>query len=404
MKLLYITNGFPFPLTSGYLRHYFLIRELAEEHDITLLSLVRPSYRPEHAEAMRPWLKELHVFASAPKSTAVMRRSWQRLQPHLGGEDAPRRMAATAGKLVAKGDFDVVLFSGKQTFPVIKQIGDLPMVVDMCDATSLRIRDTIRFTSARKRPLLWAKYLRLRYVERQLMRRAAHLLFASCRDRDCLLDRAAGKRATVIPNGVDVGYWRRSYPPALSRTVVFTGAMDYPPNADAAHQLIGTIFPRLRQRIPDARLLIVGRDPGPALIQAGQQDGVTVTGLGDDMRPYLEQAAVFAAPLRFGAGIQNKVLEALAMQVPVVASEVAAGGLRTQDGLSPPLEVAEGPDQFADLLAERLAGAPTTLDEGSRLRDFVEQNFAWNASGESLRRVLMSVVDPQPSHVMACSP
>jgi len=402
VRILYVTNGFPFPLTSGYLRHYFFIRELAQNHEITLLSLVRSGHRPEHAEALRPFVKELHVFASGRKSPPA-RRMLQRMQPRFADMDAPSRMAATVSRLVAANRYDVALFSGKQTFPVVKRLGDLPFVADMCDATSLRIRTTTSYSTVGRWPALWAKYLHLRYIETQLTRKAAHVLFASCRDRDAILGGPAD-RATIAPNGVDLDFWQRTGPHSSRPCVAFTGAMDYPPNADAAGYLIDEIFPRLQKLVPHAELLIVGRDPGPRLIAAGQRPGVTVTGLVDDLRPYLEQASVFVAPLRFGAGIQNKVLEAMAMEVPVVASPVAAGGLRTESGRIPPIDVATSADEFARALARRLGSGGVRADEGARLRQFVEKHFVWQKSGAALERVLLAAAGKTPTQIFACSP
>src|SRR6185436_243817 len=105
-------------------------------------------------------------------------------------------------------------------------------------------------------------------AERMLIGNAAHLLFASVRDCEALVGRSRG--ATVVPNGVDTVFWRRAAPELGANTIAFTGAMDYPPNTDAALFLIETILPLVQRSIPEARALIVGRDPPPRLVKAGQ--------------------------------------------------------------------------------------------------------------------------------------
>jgi glycosyltransferase involved in cell wall biosynthesis len=122
---------------------------------------------------------------------------------------------------------------------------------------------------------------------------------------------------------------------------------------------------------------------------------VTVTGFVDDVRPYLEDATVFAAPLRFGAGIQNKVLEALAMEIPVVASPLAADGLRTAEGHTPPAQIAQSTPAFADLIIRRLNGRDADPAPDATARRYVEAHFVWRRSGEKLERVLQSVAGPQ---------
>jgi glycosyltransferase involved in cell wall biosynthesis len=168
--------------------------------------------------------------------------------------------------------------------------------------------------------------------------------------------------------------------------VVFTGNLRYAPNADAALHLATQIFPLVHKAVPNAELLLVGRDPLPELREAAQRcEGITVTGFVDDVRPYLERAALFAAPLRFGAGIQNKVLEALAMELPVVASRVAAEGLHTVDGQRPPVEIASQPNDFVRAIVTLLARGAAPATEG---RAYVERNFSWERSGDLVEQAL----------------
>ena len=134
----------------------------------------------------------------------------------------------------------------------------------------------------------------------------------------------------MVPNAVDLDYWTRStpaQPTGAAPRVVMTGVMDYPPNHDAAMRLAERIMPSVREEVPDAELVIAGRDPGPELRAAGDaHPWLTVTGALPDLRPEMERGAVYCAPLRFASGIQNKLLEALAMEVPVVTTPVVADG------------------------------------------------------------------------------
>jgi glycosyltransferase involved in cell wall biosynthesis len=225
-----------------------------------------------------------------------------------------------------------------------------------------------------------------------LRRKPAHLLFASCRDREALIGQR-DNHSTVVSNGVDLNFWKRSSRTRGTNTIVFTGVMNYSPNTDAALYLIDEILPLVRRSVPDAKLLIVGRNPPPHLIDAGQRPGVNVTGFVDDVRPYLERATVFAAPLRFGAGIQNKLLEAMAMEVPVVASPLAADGLRTVGGACPPIQVAEDRYQFAELIIRQLVDGHGNASPDANSRRFVELHFSWKESGKKLERVIRAVAN-----------
>jgi glycosyltransferase involved in cell wall biosynthesis len=345
--------------------------------------------------ALTPFTAEIRTFPSAWRSRSLARKAKGRALSLVSGGrlDGPaRRLGEAAAALAAVEPFDAVLFSGKRTSGALALLPDVPVVADMCDATSARIQRNLRVATPARRLVLALDYLDVRGMERQLASRASHLVFASARDRELVLRELARagivRPATVIPNGVDLDYWSRGEAGLGRDTVVLTGAMDYRPNEDAALELIQTIMPLVRRRVPEARLLVVGRDPTTRLRAAGAVPGVTVTGFVDDVRPYLVQAGVFAAPLRFGAGIQNKVLEAMAMEVPVVASSLAADGLRTDHGLVPPVTVADDPERFAAELAEKLLAARRSPEPDRAARRFVAEHFVWRTSGETLERVL----------------
>lgn len=394
MRILYLTNGFPYPLTSGYLRHYFFIRGLAERHDVSLLSIVGRSFHPEDALALAPFTSRVLTYGAPGGPTSGARRAlvgMRSLAPGRGGGKAVREMRSAVARCLREERFDIVFFSGKQTFPVIAELRDIPIIADVCDATSMRVRGRMRHCSLGRLPLLGLEYLQTRIVERQLVQRASHLLFATSRDREALLG-AATARTTIIPNGVDLAYWKRGTSARDKDTIVMTGAMDYAPNRDASLYLIEEILPRVRRIVPGTKLFIVGRDAPPALIRAGRAHDVCVTGLVADMRPYLERASVFAAPLRFGAGIQNKLLEAMAMGVPIVASPLAAEGLRTEEGKLPPVAVARTPDEYAEQIVRRLVDAEQDSTPDVEARRFVEQNFDWRKITERLEHAMTSLI------------
>jgi polysaccharide biosynthesis protein PslH len=390
MRVLYLTNGFPFPLTSGYLRHYFLIRELAADHRITLLSLVGQRFQPEDAEALRPMLEHLEVFSGATRSR--LGRIVGRIGVLAGWSKVPgvAAMAARAAVLHAERPFDVVVHSGKSTHPVLDRLPGLPVAADLCDATSSRLAGALSYASAPRRPALWIGLHAMRRIEARIIRRAAHAMFASERDRRLILRMAAVPASSIVPNGVDLAFWRREAPTLGSDRIVFTGAMHYPPNVDAALVLVKRVLPLVRQRIPAACVDIVGRDPAPSLLELAALPGVRVTGYVPDVRPYLDAASVFAAPLRYGAGIQNKLLEALAMELPVVASSLAVDGLRIGEA-SPPAVVADDAAAMADAIVRTLETVRADPTPHAAGREYVGRWFRWEASGRRLDSILRSV-------------
>jgi glycosyltransferase involved in cell wall biosynthesis len=390
MRVLYLTNGFPYPLTSGYLRHFFLVRELAADHRVTLLSLTGAGFRPEDADVLRPMVERVEVFGGARRSP--IGKVARRIRALVGRDDAPgvAAMADRAVALHAERPFDIVVQSGKSTHPVLERLPALPVAADLCDATSSRLAGALSYAPLARRPALWLDLRAMRRIETGIVERAGHVLFASERDRRLILGDAATPASSVVPNGVDLEFWRRSAPTLGQDRIVFTGAMHYPPNVDAAIVLIEEVLPLVRRRIPEARVDIVGRDPVPSLVARAGRPGVRVTGFVPDVRPYLDAASVFAAPLRFGAGIQNKLLEALAMELPVVASTLAIDGLRVGEA-APPAVVADDPAAMADRIVETLETVRADPTPNAAGRAYVESWFRWETSGRLLDAILRSV-------------
>lgn len=389
MRLLYVTSNFPFPLTAGHLRYFHFMRALSARHEITLLSLTGPTFRPEHLRALDGIAARVRTFPRGDERAPIARALKEDVRLFWGIDPGMRRLRDAVAEEAVAGRVQACVLCGKRVLPAAKSLRGIPLVVDVCDAESVRVEARMRHARARELPRLALGLALLRAMERAVERRADRLLFASPRDRDAIVQ-PEDPRAVLLPNGVDAGYWHRRTPKRGGSTIVFTGAMDYRPNRDAAVRLAREILPIVRRDVPEARLLLVGRDPSPEVVFAGVQPGVTVTGLVDDVRPFLDAATVFAAPLRYASGIQNKVLEAMAMELPVVCSTVAAEGLFTKDRSAPPLETADASEDVAAALVRRLK------EEGrapvAEARHFVERHFSWETHSRNLEVVLEQVV------------
>ena len=201
-SILYVTNGFPYPLTSGYLRHYHLIGQLAEQgYRVTLLSIVGRDHLPEHAAAMADRTVAVEVFASADRARGRVSRFRRRLQRVLpgGGDPAAGHLATRARALTASGTVDAVVFSGKRTDAALPALGDLPVVVDMCDATSLRLDRELALTAGSRRLALVIQRDQVRRTEARMLRRADRSMFASERDREALLPGRPDSTSAIVP-------------------------------------------------------------------------------------------------------------------------------------------------------------------------------------------------------------
>jgi glycosyltransferase involved in cell wall biosynthesis len=249
----------------------------------------------------------------------------------------------------------------------------------------------MRYAGISELPWRLVRYLEVKHFERKLLRKSQHRAFISGRDREAIL--GAHDSSKLVANGIDLDFWTRRTRNPQANCMVYTGVMEYPPNADGALYLIREILPLVRKSVPDVKLFIVGRNPSPALIEAARQHPeVTVTGFVDDMRPYLEMATVYAAPLRFASGMQNKLLEAMAMEVPVVTTPIGADGIQI-DGLEDlPVRVAQGEIQFAESVVELMNNKAERLRLASAGRSYAEQNFDWSRSASQLEQLCIEAV------------
>jgi sugar transferase (PEP-CTERM/EpsH1 system associated) len=259
----------------------------------------------------------------------------------------------------------------------------LPMLVDFVDLDSAKWTE---YAAHHRWPMSWL-YRRegeqLLAYERAVAARAARSFFVT--EQEVALFRSLAPESAgtceALCNGVDAGYFApdpaRASPFAEGELpVVFTGAMDYWPNVDAVTWFVAGMLPRLRAQWPALRFHIVGRSPAPA-VRALAGEGVSVTGTVPDVRPYLQHAAVVVAPLRLARGIQNKILEAMAMGRPVVASRECAESITAQRGSE--LATAADADAFVREVGALLRAPLQAAAIGEAGRRRVQQDYSWDA-------------------------
>ena len=388
MRIVFLTYAFQHPQMRGSARQYHFIRELARRHEISLLALSEVPVPGDVLEDTESLTRSVEVFETG------VARSAGRLERRRAYRAAMGRMRTELARLHAADPFDVAVLHGKPLLPVWKGTPGLPLVADICDADSMRIRQRAATVPLRKRPLLHAYAAAVLRQERGLARATPYVSFISARDRDAVVGSATG--AVLIPNGVDLEYWRRRAPvPVRSRRLVFTGVMDYGPNEDAALLLADEVLPLVQKQVPEAEVVIVGRDPRPALRERSERDDVTVTGFVEDVRPYLDEAAVFVAPIRFASGQQNKVLEAMALEVAVVTTPVVAAGMEI-DGEAPPLTVGDHAGGVAGAVVRLFRDDVERRRLAAAGRVFVERHAVWARSAEALERLCLAAA--QESH------
>ena len=401
MKILMLAHRLPYPPQTGdKVRAYHIARHLAQKHELTLAFLVDEP-RPE--QALHALQKEIPDLTYS-KIARTRKRLFALLSLACGGSatlayfNSPDFGAQIDDRL-GMDRFDLIYVSSSSMAQYVKNPRHLPVVMDFVDVDSDK---WLQYGARLPRHKAWVYRLegiRLQQHELAAARQASRCIVATRQEEALLHSFAPWAPTSVIENGVDLDYFTPFSEPVQDTTIAFTGAMDYFPNIDAALHFSETIFPKIRARLPEARFLIVGKNPAPSVRRlASRQDGVEVTGEVPDVRPFVRRSSVVVAPLRVARGVQNKVLEAMAMGLPVVASQKAHEGLEARPGRH--LFVEDDPSRFADLVVKLLNSPLLRTTVGGAARSFVEDHHCWAGSMAKLDRVLAEVTGIASSPTM----
>lgn len=235
------------------------------------------------------------------------------------------------------------------------------------------------------------------YLFRQ-WRKMVHFEAATCPRFDCVVAVSREDREMMereynvekvydVPTGVDTDFFRPSGERERKpHNLVFTGSMDWLPNEDAIRYFTEQIMPRIRQSVPGVTLTVVGRDPYPGLLELSKGDpSVIVTGRVEDVRPYMDEAAVYIVPLRIGGGTRLKIYEAMAMEKPIVSTSIGAEGLPVTDGEE--ILLADTPESFADAVVKLLKNEDLAHEIGQRAAARVRREFGWDTVADSFAAI-----------------
>lgn len=384
----------PYPPNKGdKVRSYHLLAHLAVRHRVFVGTFIDDPDDEVHIPHLRSLCAGLHVVRLNPRrarlaSLAGLLSHEALTLPYYRHTGLRRWVDET----IARERIDAAVVFSSSMAQYAEGRAGLPMLVDFVDVDSAK---WAAYAAQHRWPLSWLyrrEGRRLLAYERAVAARARHSFFATEKEADLFRQLAPECAAGVaaMNNGVDAHYFSpapgRASPYAAGEApIVFTGAMDYWPNVDAVTWFTQAVLPRLRQARPALRLHIVGRSPTPA-VRALAGEGVVVTGTVPDVRPYLQHAAVVVAPLRLARGIQNKILEAMAMGRPVVAAGACVEAIEAAPGTEI-LPAAEADDYLRciDLLL-RAPERAAAIGAAGRLR--VLESYTWGAHMAVLDRHL----------------
>lgn len=401
-EILFLAHRIPFPPDKGdKIRSGRLLQFLSQRFRVHLACFVDDPADFAH-EARLAELCESVTLIPLDRTVAAMRtaRGFLNAAALTLGYFRDERMARAVDTLRHRPLAAEIVFSSTMAQYIEREVPGRPRLVDFCDADSEKFSDYANGAAFPMKYVL-AREARTLGAYETTVANWADASFAITPEEAALFNRRTGVQRPVgwWCNGVDTDYFdpATNFAPApYAAEIVFTGAMDYRANIDAADWFVRTVWPLVRAADPDACCAIVGARPTQAVKMLEQADGVRVTGRVDDIRPWIAQAKIAVAPLRVARGIQNKVLEAMAMGKPVVATAAATTGLSVRAGED--VIIADDPGAFADRVSALLNNEEQRAKIGAAARARVLADYQWDRQlarfGEALQSSMISLSSP----------
>lgn len=380
MKILYVCHRIPYPPNKGEkIRAYYQIRHLAKNHDVHLFALADRRDDLRHVEHLKTLCPEVEVVYQNPRWSRILSlRNLFLGRPLTTAYFHSGALRSKVARAARKNPFDVCVAYSSGMIPYVEHLG-CRWVIDFVDLDSQK---WLQYASSMQGPMRWiyAREGRLLFdYELDSAERADASILVTEEEGKLLAQRGNPNRLSGVPLGVDLDFYdvegpkEEAYPdrPIL----IFVGNMDYRPNFEAVLRFADSIFPRIAEHVPDALFLVVGANPTPQVQALDNGQSIRVTGRVPDTRTYLRAATVSVVPLSMARGIQTKVLEAMAMELPVVLTEQAALGIGAQPGRD--YEVAADDGAMADQVLALLHNRDRRKELGKSARKFVRDSFAW---------------------------
>jgi sugar transferase (PEP-CTERM/EpsH1 system associated) len=388
MRILLLTHRIPFPPNKGdKIRSFNLLSYLSRRHEVYVASLIDDEQDLLHVAQLRKCVRGfVYEFIGRKLRPLLSTRGVLRGRSITVTYFYSWRLQRRIDALIDTVPFDCLFcFSSPMAEYVFRsrhatgRIRAALRVMDLIDIDSCKWRQYAHQAAFWKAWVYRLEATHLSEYEQRIARLFDHLFVVTERERRDFPDITEASRLRALANGVDLEFFTPQSQPIKQMAgtlLVFTGVMDYWPNVEGVTWFVHRILPQVQQSVPDARLYIVGNRPTPDVQRLARSKGVSVTGYVEDIRDYLAAASVCVAPLRMARGIQNKVLEAMAMGKPVVSTAQAFEGIEAVAGED--LVVAEGEEDFARAIVGLLRDTGRAERIGAHARACMEAHYRWD--------------------------
>ncbi len=383
MKLLFHANRFPYPPFRGdKLKIYNLAKRLSQKHELHLLTFLEDANDLQYLKELESIFTAIYLVPLSKKKVYTNSiKTVFKNKPIQVGYFESDEMQQKVDKLIAAQEYDAVHIQHIRLAQFWQKHQHVPRILDLPDAFSLYWKRRIENTAGLHKLFAKLEYKRLAAYE-QVIKNFPLALVCSQEDMAYLKDVQGINNVALLPNGVDTQTFHNN--PEIfpnNHTLLFTGNMDYAPNVDGVCYFVEAILPLIKAQVPHVQLIIAGQRPVDK-VKALANDTIQVTGFIPNLADIYKEATLVVSPLRFGAGTQNKVLEAMSMGIAVVSMQVGFDGLNIEQGEGVYKEML--PQDFANRCVHLLQHPDERIACGKRGQKVIQERYAWETIAEQL--------------------
>ena len=389
MKLGILLSRVPYPLEKGdKLRGFYQIKELSKNHEIYLCALNVGKLHPNSINELNEYCKKIKIIQLG-RFSILFRLLFSLFFSKLPLQLAyffQKRSKKTIQQFFLDNNVEHLYCQLIRVTEYVKNLHSIPKTLDYMDALSRGMERRISKSSVFIRPFIKLETLRLKRYEHFIFDKFETKCIISEQDQKLIVHGRNGEMK-IVRNGVDLDFFK-PMEQEKKYDLLFTGNMSYPPNIDGVTFLIEEIMPLVWEVNPSIKVAIVGATPTNK-VQRLAAEQVEITGWVDDIRTYYASAKVFIAPMQIGTGLQNKLLEAMAMKVACITSSLANNALNAEDEKN--ILIANEPEEYRDCILNLLNDEVKRNAIAEESLDFVRKNYNWKSTTRELETLFLNV-------------